>query len=117
MKQKLQTLFLLLIFLSVSMTLKAQRISGTVISAAGEPIPGVNIAVKGSLVGTTTDIDGKFNITASPENTLVFSAVGYQFQEVLVGNQTQLSVTLAESDEQLDEIVVTALGIKKEARS
>lgn len=93
------------------------QISGMVTSGAdGTGLPGVSIVVKGTSTGTVTDIDGKYTIDASEGSTLVFSYVGFTTKEVSVGNQKVIDVILAESAEALDEIVVTALGIRKEAK-
>lgn len=93
------------------------QISGMVTSGAdGTGLPGVSIVVKGTSTGTVTDIDGKYTIDASEGGTLVFSYVGFTTKEVSVGNQKVIDVILAESAEALDEIVVTALGIRKEAK-
>ncbi|WP_051068920.1 SusC/RagA family TonB-linked outer membrane protein, partial [Cesiribacter andamanensis] len=93
-----------------------QQVSGTVRDGAtGESLPGVNILLKGSAgVGTTTDLEGNFRITATPDAVLVFSYVGYISREVRVGNQTSLSIALEADQEQLEELVVIGYGsIKK----
>lgn len=87
-------------------------ITGTVTDAGdGTTIPGVNILVKGTYQGTTTDIDGKYRInTPRSGAVLVFSFIGYTSQEVPVGNQTVINVTLAQESKLLDEIVVIGYG-------
>ena len=80
-------------------------------------IPGVNVLVKGTQLGTTTDADGNFSLNSTQAKVLVVSAIGYQGQEVTVGNQSQLTITLEETSQALNEIVVTALGIKREAKT
>lgn len=79
------------------------------------PIPGVTVVVKGSTNGTTTDIDGKFQIeTKSDSDVLVFSAVGFVTQEKAVGNATNIDIILAADQKTLDEVVVVGYGtIKK----
>ncbi|WP_266363337.1 SusC/RagA family TonB-linked outer membrane protein [Tellurirhabdus rosea] len=95
-----------------------RRVTGTVISGKDQqPIPGANIVVKGSSTGTTSDANGRFAISVPSGNSvLIISSIGFQSQETAVGNQAQLTITLAESTQSLDEVVVTALGIKKEAK-
>ena len=94
------------------------RVTGKVISSKDQqPIPGVNILVRNTELGTTTDGSGNFTLNVPPNATLVFSSIGYAGQTVSIGNQTQLTVTLQESDQSLSEVVVTALGIKKEAKT
>ncbi|MBC8156003.1 MAG: SusC/RagA family TonB-linked outer membrane protein, partial [Bacteroidetes bacterium] len=91
-------------------------ITGRVADGRGAPIPGVSVVVKNTQIGTITDAGGTFTLNAPDGATLVFSAIGFKGQEVTVGNQTQLTITLADADQNLDEVVVTALGIKKEAK-
>lgn len=94
------------------------RISGTVMDAeTGETLPGVNIIIKGTTKGTTTDLDGKFSLTVDAGESLVFSYVGYDRQEILVQNQTELTVRMQLDSESLGEVVVTALGIKREEKA
>ena len=95
-----------------------ENIKGKVTDEKGEPLPGVNILVKGSQQGTSTSTDGTFTIEVPDMNaTLVFSFVGYQVQEVKVGNSSTLDIKLLTDTKSLNEVVVTALGIKKEAKS
>ncbi|MEZ0608070.1 SusC/RagA family TonB-linked outer membrane protein [Fibrella sp. WM1] len=95
-----------------------RRITGKVVSSKDQQgLPGVTILVRGSQLGTTTDANGGFVLNVSPSATLVFSAIGFTGTTVEVGNQTQLNVTLQEAEQNLGEIVVTALGIKKEAKT
>lgn len=117
---KRTNLFLLLLsFLMLSFTdVNAQKtVSGTVLDETGTPLPGASVVVKGTTNGTSTDFDGKFslNVTADAQ-TLVVSFIGYLTEEVTISNET-LSVILQIDVNALDEIVVTALGIKREERS
>ena len=113
--QPLRTLTVCLFFLT-SITLKAQQISGTVSDNNGSGIPGVLIQVKGTSTGSVTDLDGKYTISAKGADTLIFSSVGLETLEEVVGNRTQISVTMEEAVMELGEVVLTALGIKKEAK-
>ena len=81
------------------------------------PLPGANVTLKGSTRGTTTTADGSYKLTVPANATLVFSSVGYLRQEIASGNQTTLDVTLAADAGQLQEVVVTALGISQERKS
>lgn len=95
----------------------AQTITGRVVSADdNQPLPGVSIVVKGSTAGTTTRADGTYSINASANNTLTFSFIGYESQDVAVGNRTTINVTLLNGAKALNEVVVTAMGIKKDIR-
>jgi len=94
-----------------------RRVSGTVISGKDkQPIPGVNVLVKNTTLGATTDASGRFTLSVPPNAVLVISSIGYLGKEVTVGNQNQFNVTLEEGTQDLEEVVVTALGIKKEAK-
>lgn len=95
-----------------------RTITGRVVdSQDGTPLPGVNVLGKNSTIGTTTDVDGMYQITVADEITaLVFSYVGYQNQEVEIGNRSVIDVNLIQEAEQLSEVVVTALGIRKESK-
>ncbi|WP_394351061.1 SusC/RagA family TonB-linked outer membrane protein [Spirosoma arboris] len=94
-----------------------RRVTGRVLSAKDQqPIPGVNILVKDTQLGTTTDGSGNFSLNVAPNVTLIFSSIGFAGQTIAIGNQTQLTVTLKEAEQSLGEVVVTALGIKKEAK-
>jgi len=87
-------------------------INGTVRDAENnEPLPGVNILIKGTTQGSVTDINGTYSITVPAENaSLVFSFVGYEPQEIMVGNQTEINISLVISSEFLEEVVVTGYG-------
>ncbi|MBE9586814.1 SusC/RagA family TonB-linked outer membrane protein [Mucilaginibacter sp. JRF] len=92
-------------------------VTGKVVDENGAPLPGVSVAVKGSSAGTVTDATGKFSINAPDNGTLVFSFIGYTTQEVAVAGKTVINVTLQPAQTDLKEVVVTALGIKKEQRT
>ena len=95
-----------------------RQISGLVSDKNGAPLPGVNIMVKNTAKGTTTDVEGKYALSIEEENTvLVFSSIGYQTKEAAVGSQSVVNMTLIEDVTMLGEMVVTALGIEKESRS
>ncbi len=92
------------------------QVSGTVSDGNGVPIPGVNITIQGTSSGTNTDFDGNYSIAAQQGQVLVFSSVGFQDESRTVGSNTTIDVTLKEGTA-LDEVVVTALGIKREKKS
>lgn len=108
---------LLLVLLLGCIAAQAQQITGTVNSAKdGITLLGVNITVKGTTIGTVSDADGTFRINAAPGSTLVFSYLGHETTEIQVGNETNLNIVLEEDEQSLDEVVVTALGIRKESK-
>ena len=87
------------------------EVSGTVISEEGAPLPGVNVVVKGTTIGTITDADGTYSLEApEPTDTLVFSFVGFLGQEVPIAGRSTVDVALAEDQVALDEVVVIGYG-------
>lgn len=83
-----------------------ETIGGMVTDANGVPLPGVNVFIKGTSVGTQTDFDGNYSLDAVAGQTIVFSYVGYTTQEIVLGDQDTLDISLEEDASQLDEIVV-----------
>ena len=88
-------------------------VSGTVKDTKGEALIGVSVLVKGTTNGTVTDLDGKFSLKVSMGDVLEFSYIGYASQSVTVANANPLNIVLDEDTEVLEEVVVTALGIKR----
>lgn len=83
----------------------------------GAALPGVNVSVKGTTTGTITDIDGNYKLDVSESDVLVFSYIGYATQELTAGSKSVADIVLAVDAEQLDEVVVTALGIEKSTKA
>ena len=116
MKAKLTCLLVCLMMLP-AMAFAASKVTGTVTDSNGEPLIGVSILVKGTQFGAQTNIDGEYSINANQGDVLMFSYIGYRPQEITFTGQSKIDVTLVEDTKTLDEVVVTALGIKKEAKS
>ena len=96
---------------------QSQAISGVVRDSEGNAIPGVNIVVKGTGTGTISDSGGKYSFTGLDANaTLVFSFIGYLQQEVALSGRSTIDIVMAIDSKSLDEVIVTALGIKKETK-
>ena len=115
-----QVLLLLLSFLGALQGTWAQNqtITGRVTSAAdGSALPGVNVLVRGTNTGTTTGADGAYSISAASDATLVFTFIGFNTQEIPVGNKSTINVQLTENVRQLGEVVVTAIGVSREKKS
>lgn len=94
------------------------QVSGLVTDESGEGLPGVTVLIKGTTKGTVTRFDGTYQLEATgPNPTLVYSFVGFQSQEVLVGDQTRINVTLNEDLVSLNEVVITALGVEREEKA
>ena len=98
-------------------TTNAETITGVVTDPEGEPLIGATVQVKGTSTATATDIDGNYALRARKGDTLVFTYIGYAPQEIKVGAGDSYNVTMSEDSKVLDEVVVTALGIKREQKS
>ncbi|WP_459065494.1 carboxypeptidase-like regulatory domain-containing protein, partial [Flavitalea flava] len=94
-----------------------KSIGGTVSGVDGSPLSGVSVTVAGTSKGTVTDDKGHFQIQAEEGNTLLFSFIGYRSAKAVVGGTSTLTITLIKSENALSDVVVTALGIKRESRS
>lgn len=114
-RSSLSRYFLLLLCAVFSLTVSAQSrlIRGTVKDAAGEPLIGVSVMVRGTSNGTMTDIDGRYSINAKKGDVLGFSYVGFIAESVTVGNNDEINVTMKEEISALDEVVVVAYGTQK----
>jgi TonB-linked SusC/RagA family outer membrane protein len=117
MKTKLFRLLssFLLVF-AFGFSVQAQSISGTVTDENGVPLPGATVLVEGTQNGVSTDFDGNYSISASSGDSLVFSFVGYSTQSVAVGSSSTVDVSL-QPDNALSEVVVTALGVKRNTKA
>ena len=95
---------------------QGKKVTGVVIDGTGEPVIGANVVVKGTTNGTITDFDGNYTIEGvSANDVLVISYIGYLSQEVPVGNQSMIKVTLKEDTQTLDEVVVVGYGTMKKS--
>ncbi len=111
MKNNFKTSLFTLLALLLSVGMYAQTVNGTVESDDG-PLPGATVQVKGTDTGTSTDFDGNYSIEASSGDVLIVSFVGFATQEITVGDQDQINVTLA-IDSELEEVVVTGYGSQR----
>lgn len=91
-----------------------KNITGKVVDVLNEGMPGVNVQVKGTTSGTITDMDGNFSISIpNAKSVLVFTFIGYVKQEVVVGNQSKLTIQMKDDTQSLDEVVVVAYGTSR----
>lgn len=93
-----------------------KKLTGIVSDLSGEPLIGVSIVVKGTTIGTVTDLNGGYSLNIPDENkkaTLIFTYVGYLKQEISVNNKHTLNVIMKEDDKLLDEVVVVGYGVQK----
>ncbi|MBX2840308.1 MAG: SusC/RagA family TonB-linked outer membrane protein, partial [Flammeovirgaceae bacterium] len=110
--------FLLVIFCHFAFG-QDRTISGTLTSNSdSEPLPGVSVIIKGTTIGTVSDIDGNYSIEVPSEyNYLLYSYIGFETQDIEINNQTSIDLVMVESAQQLSEIVVTAFGIEREKKA
>lgn len=117
MKTRLTNYLALFFVLFVQIIFAQERaVTGTVSDNNGLPLPGVSVLVKGTKTGTQSDLDGKYKIQASSSQTLVFSFIGMKTIE-LIGSSTTINVKMQDNATELEGVVVTALGIKREKKS
>ena len=107
-------LLILLILYGASDALGQAPVSGRVVSAADkQPLPGVNVIVKGTTQGTTTDSDGKYSISAREKDILVFSFIGYATEESVVDSRASINIELVEDIATLDEVMIVSTGYEQ----
>ena len=112
------SMLLLMVFCNVAIIFGQNpnaEITGKITDSSGFGIPGVNISLKATTVGTVSDIDGNYSIVASSENIIVYSFIGYTTQEILVADQTTINVVMAEDALSVEEVVVIGYGVQKKA--
>lgn len=100
-----------------AVTQQTKKITGVVVDDAGFPVIGANVIEKGTTNGVITDLDGNFTLEVPDGATIEISFIGYTAQEIAVNGQTNFNVKLVEDTQRIDEVVVTALGIRRQSRS
>lgn len=103
---------------STKVTAEAEKkevdVTGVVLDSKGLPLPGVTVIVKGTTTGVATDLDGRYSLSVpGPESVILFSFIGFNAQEITVGNQTTVNVTLLENLADLEEVLVVGYGVQK----
>ncbi len=117
MKKPVKLFTLLLLWCQSFAFAQESSIAGKVTGPDQAGLPGVNILVTGTTIGTVTDIEGNYRIEAPDDASLTFSYIGYVTQTVAINGRSEVNVTMAFDDQALEEVVVTALGIKRESKS
>jgi iron complex outermembrane receptor protein len=121
MKDAKRRILMVLLFcfcVGIAIAQQKRTISGTVTDAQGKPVPGATIQIKGTAIGSATDLNGKFRITFdNPNAIVVISSVNFKSQEVKPGQSDVLEIVMEANDGGLEDVVVTALGIKREKRA
>lgn len=118
MNQKVTSLLIaLLLFPFMAAMGQTHAVKGNVTDTSGEPLIGVSVIVAGTTSGVTTDFDGNFSIQAKDGAVLKFSYIGYRPVEITVKGDAPVNVVMESEATALDEVVVTALGIKREQKA
>jgi TonB-linked SusC/RagA family outer membrane protein len=115
--RKFLSLFAVLVMCSLLAFSQEKNVTGRVTDSQGQPVPFASVRIKGSKLGVSGDADGYFTIKAAPTETLVISGTGIEAKEVLVGTNPNLVIQVSRKESSLTEVVVTALGITKQAKS
>jgi TonB-linked SusC/RagA family outer membrane protein len=106
-----------LMFSGISASAQDHTLKGHVTDPDGNSIPGITVQVKGTNTATVTDANGEFELTVHPNTILFFTGIGFAEQSIKVGNRASINISLASSTKTLNEIVVTALGIRRDKRT
>lgn len=118
MKTNLSGILTLLLAFIVHISFAQEKtISGIVTDQSGIPLPGVNILIQNTTQGTQTDFDGNYTLQADVGQTVLFSYLGFKNTSIVVGTSSTINILMEEDAQALDEVVVTALGIKRNPRS
>ena len=115
--RKFLAFFAMLMFIGILASAQEHTVKGHVTGPDGNPLLGITVQIKGSQSATATDTKGDFELTVPGDATLVFTGVGFAEQSLKVGNRTSINISLASSEQRLNEVVVTALGIKRDKRT
>src|SRR3981081_4684070 len=116
MRRERLLLFSLILACSFQVMGQSKTITGKIIDSAGHALAGASVRVKNATTGTSTGTDGAFSITVKNNATLIISAVGYGTKEAAPGDKNYLEIQLFQSTNDMDEVVVTALGIRRDKR-
>lgn len=113
-RAKLVLFTLLLLLCCVPAFAQNFSVKGTIIDSTGEPLIGVNVSIKGTTIGTISDLDGKYTLEAPSSNSIiVFSFIGYKTEEVTIGSQKTIDMTLNDDTQLIEEVVVVGYGVQK----
>lgn len=115
--RKFLSLFTVLMLSGIAVFAQQKTVTGKVISMDGSPLPGITVQIKGTKTAAATSENGEFTISVPNNAVLQFSGVGFENQEIRVGNQTSLTVVMQIESRMLEQVVVTALGIKRQEKS
>lgn len=111
---RIASVFLLLLLASTAFA-QSRVVTGTITDQEGIPMPGVNVVIKGTTLGTTTNVNGQYSLEATEDALLVVSFIGYTTQEIRVGTQDRIDIKLVEDIATLQEVVVVGYGVQKKS--
>ncbi|MHC5308961.1 SusC/RagA family TonB-linked outer membrane protein [Myroides sp. LJL116] len=117
MRSKYNWILSIVLALFVQISFAQEKVLSGIVQEEGHPLPGVTVRIEGTQMGTQTDLDGKYSISVDTGQTVVFSFIGLKEVKHKVGAETTFNVTMSEDLTQLDEVVVTAMGIKRSAKA
>ena len=118
MRQNYMLSTLLLLLTTITLHAQSRKITGKVITEGGQPLPGVSVFIKGTGTGTATAADGTYALQPPDTATLLtFSLIGMETQSIHINGQSTINITLHAADKQLQEVVVTALGISRSKKA
>jgi TonB-dependent starch-binding outer membrane protein SusC len=89
------------------------KVVGIITDAGGDPLPGANVIIEGTTIGAVTNVDGNYSIVTDPNNTLVFSFIGYESQRIPINGRSEINITLSPTIEQLDEVIAIGYGTQR----
>lgn len=112
-RKQVFTILAFIFFSAFQTNANAQTVQGKVTDETGKPVPAASVTVKGTSRGTTTNDNGSFSISAASSDVLVISSVGFTTQEVAVGNQSNISISLTSTNSQLEQVIVVGYGTQK----
>ena len=115
--RKFLPLLTVLVFCSLLSFSQKREVTGKITDATGNPVPAASVKIKGAKTGVSADANGVFKINVAPNSTLIVSGIGFENQEIQVGSLETFAVTLKQTNTALSEVVVTALGIKREKKA
>jgi TonB-linked SusC/RagA family outer membrane protein len=112
--KKILVSFILLLLITVGAFAQVRSVTGQVNDIDGKPVPGVTVVVKGTAGNVVTDVNGRYKVMATPEQTIVFTHISFGIQEAKVGTRESVDITLLKADNQLDDVIVIGYGSQRQ---
>src|SRR5687767_3474159 len=112
--KKISFSFILLLLLAAGAFAQVREVTGQVTDLDGKPVAGVTVMVKGTAGNVVTDVNGRYKVMATPEQTVVFTHISFGIQEVKIGTRPSIDVTLLKADNQLDDVIIIGYGTQRQ---